>query len=90
MISNILLAAGLRGMLNTISSDYLIPIFIFINIIALIGGLAKNWKAINDNSGTGMRKTGFINIAYIVGYCLAGTAVIAACLAQIRSISITI
>lgn len=89
-LSSVLLAGGMNGALNTVISDYLIPFFAFAIVMGVVTGVVKNWEAINDNTGNGRRKEGFINVAWMVGYVVVAVAVLSAVGGIIRGMTLSI
>lgn len=89
MINNILLVAS-NSTLNSVITTYYIPFLVFADLMALTSGVIKNWSLINDTAGMGKRKEGFINLAWIAGYCIASNLLIAGVIAQVKSTQITI
>ena len=87
---NILLASRISTALNSIIADYLIPFYGFAILMGVIAGIVKNWESINDNTGNGRRKEGFINIAWIVGYVVLAEAATVGIGSLIRGMTITI
>ncbi len=89
-LTTILLQAtgSFKTQVQSIVDNYLLPIYMLIVLMGAITGILKNWENINDSSGSGRRKEGLINVAYIIGYAALGGAILAAVVAVAKSSTI--
>lgn len=75
--------------INTVLNDWAKPAFIGVTIISVCAGVVKNWGKINDDNNS-LKKEGWLNVAYIVGYALVGLIVISFVVSRVSSLSLTI
>lgn len=81
---------SVRGKINEIISNYLVPTFIIFIIIALIAGLIRNYELIEDKNNEGTRSKGFMNVGMLVLYVFIAELIIGGVVAILRSINISI
>lgn len=79
MINNILLtvllqASGFKSTVNDILDKWFVPLVILCIFLGAGTGLAKNWKNISDETGSGSRKEGIISVVYYIGYSILAIA----------------
>lgn len=89
-IPSVLSAQDLRSDMNSVLQQVALPVFLAVMVIALLVGIAKNWRLINDENSEGNKKQGWMNIAYMVGYIMVAVTVVAFAVSKIAGISISI
>ncbi len=62
--------------INDLLSNYFKPILMLVIFMGVGIGIAKNFDAISDSSGTGRRKEGIISTVYIAGGILLAFALL--------------
>ena len=76
--------------IQNLINNYLHPLLGLVIFMGLVVGIAKNFDAINDSSGSGRRKEGIIAVVYMVGYVIVVVAIIAVAVTKIAAIKMTI
>lgn len=76
--------------IQNLIDTYLHPLLGLIILMGVAGGVAKNFDAINDSSGSGRRKEGILSIVYIVGFVIAIVVIIGVVVKKIAEIKMTI
>ena len=89
LLNSIMLQTTFRQQLNTLLSDYGLPLFLFIVIVGVIVGLTRNFSKINSDNW-GDKKEGLINLLITVAYVFLIVAVITISIATISSLDLTI
>ena len=80
----------MQNEIQNLINNYLHPLMGLIIFMGVVVGLAKNFDAINDSSGSGRRKEGIISTVYIVGYVIVIVTIITLVVTKIASIKMTI
>ena len=62
--------------INDLLSNYFKPILMLVIFMGVGIGIAKNFDAISDSSGTGRRKEGIISTVYIAGGVILAIALL--------------
>jgi len=76
--------------INNLLQNYGVPLVCLIMLLGVIVGIANNWSAINDASGSGRRKEGLINVLYTIGYVALGLAIISGALTMLGGLKLSI
>lgn len=74
-----------RGELNTLLSDYALPIVIAILVLSVVTGLITNMDKIIDKNGDGSRKEGIINVIWYLAYAILFCLVVAGVITLLNS-----
>lgn len=90
MFPTLSFAQSVRGKINEILADYIIPTFIVFMVIAIIVGLVKNFDLIEDRNNEGTRVKGFVNASLLVLYVFIGELIIGSCVVVLAAINISI
>ena len=83
------LAQSANAEINTVLEDWAKPAFIGVTMVSVLAGVVKNWGKINDDNNS-LKKEGWLNIAYIVGYALLGLIVISFIISRVTGVSLTV
>ncbi|MDR2909976.1 MAG: hypothetical protein LBV47_01215 [Bacteroidales bacterium] len=81
----ILLQTSAKSELNTLLTNYGIPIIAFVLIVSTAIGIAINYDNIIDAKGQGTRKEGITNVVWILAYVALGLIAITAVVAMVGS-----
>ncbi len=79
------IGAGIKGNINTLLSQYGVPMIAFLLVVGVAIGVVMNFDKIIDKDGQGTRKEGLINLLWIIGYVVVGLAILAAAVAYIAN-----
>jgi hypothetical protein len=86
----LIFAQSVKGKVNEILANYIMPTFIVFMVIAVIAGLIRNFELIEDKNNEGTRMKGFANVGMLVLYVFIGELIIGACVAVLATINISI
>ena len=81
---------GITSKLNSIISEYAVPIIAFFLVVGAGVGLVMNFDKIIDKDGTGTRKEGIVNLLWIVAYVAIGIAILGGIIAMVRGMNLSI
>lgn len=83
-------AQSTRGDLNTLLTDIGVPVFGFVMVFGIMGGLAKNWRLITDENSEGNKKQGVLNLLVIGGYTVLAATILSAAAMKLSALNIAI
>ena len=75
---------------NTVLNNLGLPIFFFFIVVGTVVGIVQNYEKIVDKDGNGTRKEGLWNVGMIVLYVVIGCAVIAAVIALLKGVKLSV
>ena len=81
----ILLQTSAKSELNSLLTNYGIPIIAFVLIVSTAIGIAINYDNIIDAKGQGTRKEGITNVLWILAYVVLGLMAITAVVTLVGS-----
>lgn len=84
-LMSILLASGMKSVMQSFVDDYILPIAGVLLVVGVIWSVVKNYDLINDADGQGKKKEGLMNVAWSVGYIFAGLAILVGMVTYISS-----
>jgi len=84
-LMSILLASGMKSVMQSFVDDYILPIAGVLLVVGVIWSVVKNYDLINDADGQGKKKEGLMNVAWSVGYIFAALAVLVGMVTYIGS-----
>jgi hypothetical protein len=76
--------------INNLLTSYGLPLVSLIMLLGVIVGIANNWTAINDSSGSGRRKEGLLNVLYTIAYVVLGIAVITGAMTLLGNLRLSV
>lgn len=79
------IGSGIKGNINTLLSQYGVPMIAFLLVVGVAIGVVMNFDKIVDKDGQGTRKEGLINLLWVIGYIVVGLAILSAAVAYIAN-----
>lgn len=90
VMTNLTYAQNVKGKVNEILRDYVLPVFLVFLLIATIAGIIRNYDLIEDKNNEGTRMRGFANVGMLVLYCFIAEIILGAIIALLGSMNLQI
>jgi len=90
LLSILLQIKDFKQDVNTVLNNLGLPIFFFFIVVGTVVGIVQNYEKIVDKDGNGTRKEGLWNVGMIVLYVVIGCAVIAAVIALLKGVKLSV
>lgn len=90
LMSNLTYAQNVKGKVNEILRDYVLPIFLVFLIVATIAGIIRNYELIEDKNNEGTRMKGFANVGMLVLYVFIAEIILGVIIGLVGSMNLQI
>jgi hypothetical protein len=89
-MTNLTYAQAVKGKVNEMLRDYILPVFLLFILVAAIAGIIRNFDLIEDKNNEGTRMKGFANVGVLLLYVFIGEIVLGAIIALLGSMNLQI